>query len=233
MNDVVRMLTTEYKNFVFLGEAGSGKTETALNLARLMALERGRSVHFFDLDQTKPVFRARDAADTLVRDGVTLHFQSQYLDAPTVAAGVIEALLDRGALVLLDVGGGSHGAHMIGQFSHILSGPDTRVIFLVNPYRPWSGTSENLAETVSRIKRATRLDNIHYAANPTLGPGTTAMDIDEGMRRINSLIPDDPPDFICVPEALAGAAEERVQAPVLPVRLNTLPEWLDGSGEPL
>lgn len=49
----------EEKNLVFIGEAGSGKTETAVNLALRMAREGGRRVHFFDMDQTKPLFRAR------------------------------------------------------------------------------------------------------------------------------------------------------------------------------
>ena len=64
------------KNIVFLGEAGSGKTETAINLALRLAREGGRSVHFFDMDQTKPLFRARDCGDVLESRGVVFHFQS-------------------------------------------------------------------------------------------------------------------------------------------------------------
>ena len=37
------------KNIVFLGEAGSGKTETAINLAMYIAREGGRAVHFLSL----------------------------------------------------------------------------------------------------------------------------------------------------------------------------------------
>ncbi|MFR5783099.1 MAG: hypothetical protein ACLUEK_15400 [Oscillospiraceae bacterium] len=67
------------------------------------------------------------------REGVVFHFQSQYLDAPTVASGVIETLLDAESTVLMDVGGGSHGSHMIGQFSHVLNRDDARVLYIVNP----------------------------------------------------------------------------------------------------
>ncbi len=35
---------------------------------------------------------------------------------------MLETLRDEGSAVLLDVGGGSHGSHMIGQFSHLLDG---------------------------------------------------------------------------------------------------------------
>ena len=41
---------------VFLGEAGCGKSELAVQWA-LTAAERRRDVHFFDLDQTKPLLR--------------------------------------------------------------------------------------------------------------------------------------------------------------------------------
>ena len=54
-------LGPELNSVVFLGEAGCGKSEIAVNLAlRLAAGER--PVHFFDLDMTKPLFRSRDAA---------------------------------------------------------------------------------------------------------------------------------------------------------------------------
>ena len=59
------------KNFVFLGEAGSGKSELAVNFARQLARRTQREVHFFDLDMTKPLFRSRDAAGELEQAGVT------------------------------------------------------------------------------------------------------------------------------------------------------------------
>ena len=41
------------KNFVFIGETGSGKSEIALNVAVALQKRKERSVHVFDLDQTK------------------------------------------------------------------------------------------------------------------------------------------------------------------------------------
>ena len=38
------------------------------------------------------------------------------------------------------------------------------------------------------------------------------------------------PDFVCVLEELCAEVEERVEEPILPIRLNTLPEWMGGSG---
>ena len=70
---------------VFLGEAGCGKSELAVQWA-LTAAERGRDVHFFDLDQTKPLLRSRDAAALLEGAGVTVHFEQQCV-TPMVPPG--------------------------------------------------------------------------------------------------------------------------------------------------
>ena len=43
---------TSSSNVVFLGEAGSGKSEIALNFAQALAELGGKPVHFFDLDMT-------------------------------------------------------------------------------------------------------------------------------------------------------------------------------------
>ncbi len=222
--------TGDAKNIVFIGEAGSGKTETAVNLALLMAAEGERQVHFFDMDQTKPLFRARDCEAQLVKGGVTFHFQAQYLDAPTVASGVGEALRDEGSAVLMDVGGGSHGSHMIGQFSRFLGGEGSLVLYIVNPYRPWSGTRADIDLTMRRVLGAARLGGYSLVANPNLGPGTTAADVLEGLRRFERLFPGEEPRFVCALEELCSELAGLVRVPLLPIRLNTVPEWLAGSG---
>ena len=49
-------LMNEKKNFVFIGEAGSGKSEIILNVAHMLAERTGKKVDLFDLDQTKPLY---------------------------------------------------------------------------------------------------------------------------------------------------------------------------------
>lgn len=225
---VAKKLLEGHKNFVFLGEAGSGKTETAVNLALSMVGCTDRSVHFFDMDQTKPLFRARDAEGSLESGGVTFHFQSQYLDAPTVAPGVRERLRDENSVVLMDVGGGSHGSHMIGQFSDLLGADNTLVLYLINPYRAWSGSRENINATVRKVMGAARLADFRIVANPNLGPNTGSREIMDGIWRIGELFPDDTPEFICALSELAPDIREAAGAPVLPIKLATMPEWMTG-----
>ena len=65
----------EKKNFVFIGEAGSGKSEIVLNVAHKLAEESGKKVDLFDLDQTKPLYRSRDMADAFAKEGDDIHYK--------------------------------------------------------------------------------------------------------------------------------------------------------------
>ena len=71
---------TSSSNVVFLGEAGSGKSELALNFAQALAELGGKPVHFFDLDMTKPLFRSRDRREALETLGVEVHYEAQFMD---------------------------------------------------------------------------------------------------------------------------------------------------------
>lgn len=223
-------LLTAKKNFVFIGEAGSGKTELSLNLAIHLTKLTARPVHLFDMDQTKPNFRARDAALTLERQGVRIHYHEQVLDLPSVAAGVNEHLTDPDAYVLLDVGGGSHGSHMIGQFHQALNQDHTMVFYVLNPYRPWSRELSDIQETMRRVLGSARLQCVSLIANPNLGVFTTAEQILEGLARLRPLIGESPIDFVCALEPLCEALAQQIIEPIIPIQLHTLPKWMLNQG---
>lgn len=151
---------------VFLGEAGCGKSELAVHLALSLA-GKGREVHFFDLDQTKPLMRSRDAQELLEGAGVTVHFERQTADAPTQVGGLVPLLLAPDKNVILDVGGGDAGARLIGGYSHLLKNAD--VWFIVNPYRPWSGSTEHIDGTLSAILRAAEAAALPAQPEPRTG----------------------------------------------------------------
>ena len=51
-------------NFVLIGEAGSGKTEIAANLALRLAEDMPVPVCLIDMDQTKCMFRAAESGQS-------------------------------------------------------------------------------------------------------------------------------------------------------------------------
>lgn len=220
---------SERKNFVFLGEAGSGKSELAINFARHMAARGGRPVHFFDLDMTKPLFRSRDAAAELEAAGIVVHFQEQFMDAPTLVGGVSPLLRHPEATVIMDVGGDYIGARSIGGFAPQLNRPDAAVFYVVNPYRPWSDTIEHIDGTLGKILGMShvRLSQLFLVSNPNNGITTTAAEVVAGYRRTVELVGEYiPVSFACVREELLDQVEPCLDVPVLPLKLALTYPWL-------
>ena len=202
-------------NIVFLGEAGCGKSELAVHLVLELA-RQGREVHFFDLDQTKPLMRSRDAEGLLEKAGVTVHFQQQYADAPTQVGGLIPLLLDEKKAVILDVGGNDTGAKLIGGYAHLLKAAD--VWFVVNPYRPWSATTEHIDGTLSAILRASRLKMPRFLLNPNLGGGTTLEEYLSGIKLgLEMLSPYVTVEAAAVPAPLYEQAKAETALPLIPI----------------
>ena len=204
-----------HSNSIFLGEAGCGKSELAVHLALELA-RQGREVHFFDLDQTKPLMRSRDAEGLLEKVGVTVHFQQQYADAPTQVGGLIPLLLDEKKAVILDVGGNDTGAKLIGGYAHLLKAAD--VWFVVNPYRPWSATTEHIDGTLSAILRASRLKMPRFLLNPNLGGGTTLEEYLFGIKLgLELLSPYVAVEAAAVPAPLYEQAKAETALPLIPI----------------
>ena len=204
-----------HRNTVFLGEAGCGKSELAVCLALTLAAQ-GQPLHFFDLDQTKPLMRSRDAAALLEKAGVTVHFQQQTADAPTQAGGLVPLLLDAEQPVILDVGGNDTGAKLIGGYAHLLR--DADLWFVVNPYRPWSATTEHIDGTLSAILRASRLKTPRFLLNPHLGQGTTPEEYLSGIRLgLELLSPYVTVEAAAVPAALWEPVRTQTELPLIPI----------------
>lgn len=212
------------KNFVFLGEAGSGKTEISTSFASALANSNPFPVHFFDLDQTKPLFRARDCI--MEKDNLFLHYQDQFLDAPTVPPGVNERLSDNDSIVVLDIGGGYYGTHMIGQFADTLSSAETEVFYIVNPYRPWSRTREDIDITMSHILSSSSLKISSVIANPNISEETTVDTVLSGVIRVEHLLSEYPICFVAVSSSLADEIGQRSHYPVFPIVCKTSPLWI-------
>lgn len=215
-------------NIVFLGEAGCGKSEIAVNLALALAAGESRTVHFFDLDMTKPLFRSREQAAELEAAGITVHFEEQFMDAPTLTGGVSRLLRDGSAVTILDVGGDHIGARAVGGYAPLLNRPDTLLCYVINPYRPWSMTLEHIDRVLGETLGAShlRLDRLHLVGNPNLGPDTALDDVLEGERTLLELVgPYKPVELLCVREDLAAAAAAQARTPVFPLQLRMTYPW--------
>lgn len=212
-----------------MGEAGSGKSEIAISFTKLLTKSVGRPVHFFDLDMTKPLFRSRDAEAKLEESGVIVHYQEQFMDAPTLVGGVVPLLRDKNSPVVLDVGGDHIGACSIGCFAPYLNSPSTAVFYIINTYRPWSDTIEHIDETLGKILGVShlKLSHLYLVANPNNGLTTTLEEVVAGYYRTEELVGAYIPlSFTCVRDELAEKAAQSLPVPVLPLRLSLTYPWL-------
>lgn len=224
-----------YPAVLFTGRFGSGKTEAAINYARTLA--RGQApgvglaqggpegpqdgVMLIDLDIVTPYFRSRETAERMEDQGVRVVAPSiigQHLDTPAITPQILGAIQQVGQQLVLDVGGDKQGARALGQFSHAIRQRGYVMHFVVNPYRPFTGTLQGVADSIAEIEESARLQVTSLVSNPNLIGETTAELILQGHERIASLARklDLPLAFVCVERRWATSlSQEDLGLPVL------------------
>lgn len=209
MND----LPSDTNITIFAGRFGSGKTEAALNYAITLARRTRRNVPgmgfkipniiLIDLDVVTPYFRSREMAARLQDLGVDVIAPSligQHLDTPAITPQILGAIQQPGQPVVLDVGGDMQGARALGQFSPAIRQRGYTMHFVVNPYRPFTNTSEGLYSSVAEIESSARLQVTSLVSNPNLIGETTVEQIRKGHAKIEGFAQalELPIAFICI-----------------------------------
>ena len=210
---------------IFIGPFGSGKTEVALNRA-LSLVAGGEAVTFIDLDLVDPYFRGRQAREALEAVGVTVVAPPPAwddVDLPILTPGVFLALRHPGR-ILIDAGGEAHGALAVRQVLHLLP-PDAGVYLVVNPYRPFMRSADEIVHVAGLIAEAAGRPLTALVANPNLAGATTADVVREGLWVVEAAA-----RYLDLPVAwtAVGAAllpELRLGGEVLPLRFHMLPFW--------
>ena len=216
-------------NFIFVGEAGSGKSEIAINFAGYLAKYGDKPVHFFDMDMTKPLFRSRDVIEEIEGMGVTFHHEVQFMDAPTLVGGVNLHMKDNNCYVVMDVGGDYIGARSIGGYAPNINKDNTNVYYVLNAYRPWSDNIDHIDATLGQILGVShiQLGQIHMVNNPNNGLTTTMDEFVEGSRKMSDIVsPYISVDFACVKEDLYEQVKDSGDVPLMPIHLYLTYEWL-------
>lgn len=214
------------RNFVFLGEAGCGKSELSVEFALLLNALKERPTHFFDLDMSKPLFRSREICHELEQSGVSVHFEEQFMDAPTLTGGVSRLLQDEGCYTVLDVGGDHIGARAVGGYAPQLNAASTQIYYIINPYRPWSTDLVHIDGVLTQALGVShvRAEKLRYVANPNFGLKTTMQDVTEGYTRLQKMAAGCvQPAFCCVRKELA--ADICLPVPILPLTLRMTYQW--------
>lgn len=181
-------ISLEKKNTLVLGEAGSGKTEFAIATALHLRKMEEERVSVFDMDQTKPLYRLRNVAKSLEKQGIQVYHSNGLMDSPVVPAGVEAALQDPRQRVLLDAGGNKAGAFCLGQYRELLGPDTTQVFYLINPYRGFSGSRGDIARTMEEILSCGGWQQVTLVCNPYCGGDGDAETALAGAQRLTTLL---------------------------------------------
>jgi hypothetical protein len=223
---------------IFAGHYGSGKTNIALNYARLLKKEDPRSkVTLADLDIVNPYFRTKDSADELAAEGIDLvvsSFANSNVDVPAMPKEIYSLVepssRDR---VVMDIGGDDRGALALGRYvEDIRSGDDWEMLAVINASRPLTRTPEEAVEVMREIESSCALPFTGIVNNTNLGQATTQDDIlasrpfaDEVSRLTGLAL-----RFTCCAEALADglAAHFSADSPLFPLKIQKLYYQMEG-----
>ena len=218
---------------LFAGHYGSGKTNIALNYARMLK-RAGETVAIADLDIVNPYFRTKDSAADLQAEGIDLvvsDFANSNVDFPALPREIysLVARPDPSSLiphpfVVMDIGGDDRGALALGRYvPDIRQEGDYEMLAVVNAARPLTRTAQDAAEVLREIEAASQLPFTGIVNNTNLGPQTTAETVLGSRAYADEIaaIMKIPVRFTCATAAIAAELQGKVEN-VLPLEIQKL-----------
>lgn len=180
-----------------VGNYGSGKTELSIALARKLRQTAAGRVALVDLDIVNPYFRSGEQKELLQQEGIEVFmpsFAMSTVDIPALPAQIQGVFQQDFQHVVFDVGGDDTGATALGPYARFFEPvlQDTQVLYVVNPYRPFSDSAEKIEELFRLIGHKARLVPTGFINNGNLQEHTTADDlisahaiVEEASRRLS------------------------------------------------
>ena len=215
---------------IIVGNYGSGKTETAVNLA-FNRRAVGIDVAMADLDLVNPYFRTREARQVLFEKGIRLVLpEEKYMDAdlPILAPQVAGLIKNPAELTILDAGGDDVGSIVLAALADSLAGRPINLIQVVNPLRPFTETVEGCMRIREEIEYSSKLKITGLVSNANLMDETTPDIIYKGYDLIQELSARTGigVEFITAHgDLLPGLDMTRFETPVLPILRWLVPPW--------
>ncbi|HCO68972.1 cobalamin biosynthesis protein CobQ [Mesotoga sp.] len=170
------------KILIFMGMFGSGKTEIALNVSRLLA-KNGERVALADIDTISPYYRSRDMRESFAEFGIKIiapRGKLSHADLPIIPAEVFGYVENPEFRVVLDVGGNDDGAVVLSSLSTRLPKENCETYYVLNPFRPFNDTVENAVLHFLRLQETSRMKIDYLVNNANIGSETTIEVIQKG-----------------------------------------------------
>lgn len=215
---------------IIAGNYGSGKSETAVNLAAV-GREQGKSVKITDLDLVNPYFRSREARQPLEALGVEVVLpDAKYMhaDLPILSPAVAGIIQAPARLTILDAGGDDVGVTVLAALADVLKKKEVQMIQVINPLRPFTENREGCLTIMREIEASSKLRVTGIASNANLIDETTPDIIYRGYDLVRDVSEATGlnVEFITASTRLMPELDmERFDCPVLPIDRRLAPPW--------
>lgn len=176
------MFNSFEKIIIVTGYYGTGKTNLSLNIAIDMS-KKNKNISVVDLDIVNLYFRISDFKNILQKEGIGLvapNYAGSSLDIPSLT-GVLNAKINTGEHLVIDVGGDDVGATALGRYEDSIKKSNYTMIYVDNFFRYKEGHIDETLETISNIEKKSRLKIDYIVNNPNLGNETTAKDVESSL----------------------------------------------------
>ena len=228
---------------IIVGHYGVGKTNLALNLARIQrdSCQIKAAVltqTIVDLDVVNPYFRTSDFARALVSFGIRLlgpSYGSTTLDTPSLMPGIDTVIAEANDAhpVIVDVGGDVDGARALARFApYVTAQLDRMVIYVVNNARPEIADAQRAAAVLREIENISGVSATHIAGNTHLKEQTVPETIIRSLPYVHSVAcaVDLPVVFVtappsCAAEVKAASAAGPYTFPILSIDVIVGNPW--------
>lgn len=215
---------------IIAGNYGSGKSETAVNLATT-ARGQGKTVKITDLDLVNPYFRSREARHPLEALGIEVVLPDpkyMHADLPILTPAVAGMIMSPAQLTILDAGGDDVGVTVLAALADVLKDLDIQMFQVINPLRPFTETLEGCLKIKAEIEASAHLKITGLVSNANLIDETTPQIIYEGLDLVHRVSDATGLDikFITASTRLMPELDmSRIDCPILPIIRQLAPPW--------
>jgi len=215
---------------IIAGNYGSGKSETAVNLAAV-SRRAGKRVKITDLDLVNPYFRSREAQKPLADLGVEVVLPDRkYMqaDLPILTSAVADMIKNPAQVTILDAGGDDAGVTVLAALADVLKKSHVKLLQVINPLRPFTNDVQGCLKMKVQIEAAAKLPVTGLISNANLLDETTPQIIYDGYNLVTRVSEATGLniEFITASTRLLPQLDpERILCPILPIDRLLAPPW--------
>lgn len=216
---------------IIIGHYGSGKTEFSVNYAMKLKQASSSKVAIADLDIVNVYFRSREKQVMLEEQGIKVIASSiagNALDLPAVAADIITPLEDKSYEYVIDVGGDSVGARVLGRFKNYIEDGDYDMFMVVNANREQTMDLEGIKRHKETIEATSRLRVTGFINNTHLIRETTLEDVLKGDKLLKEASKElgIPIRYVSAMSHIASQIPDEVSGEILALDLIMRDQWM-------